>query len=72
VGYIKGYGLKMVFGRAVLPAVGASDEDIVDAVNGIIQVKGGLAASDDGNTFGLPLPIAGLMSDTDTLQVASQ
>lgn len=43
-------------------AVGVHDEDLLGAINAVIQAKGGLAVSADGVTDLLPLPIAGLMS----------
>ncbi len=53
-------------------AVGTDDEQIAEAVNMIIRHKGGISiASGDVNMI-LPLPIAGLMSETDGYDVATQ
>ena len=50
-------------------AVGASDADLVAAINGVISSQGGLAVSCDGTTDTLPLPVAGLMSTESCEQV---
>jgi len=48
-----------------------SAEALCSAVNAIIEVKGGVAATDDwGNMQVIPLPIAGLMSDKNGYEVA--
>jgi len=71
VGLIKGYGLK---GGAVassiahdshnIIAVGDNDNDIVNAVNEVIKIKGGIVISSEGKIKGsLSLPIAGLITD---------
>lgn len=52
-------------------AVGVNDDDITAAVNAIIDHKGGLSVSFDGNLDMLPLPIAGLMSTSDGYSVAN-
>jgi adenine deaminase len=51
-------------------AVGVSDEDIVEAVNLIIENKGGVSAVSSELRGILPLPIAGLMSNEDGYKVA--
>jgi adenine deaminase len=51
-------------------AVGVSDEDIVEAVNLIIENKGGVSAVSNESREILPLPIAGLMSNEDGYKVA--
>ncbi|HEY5392737.1 MAG TPA: adenine deaminase C-terminal domain-containing protein, partial [Hanamia sp.] len=56
-------------------AVGVDDESICQAVNLIIQSKGGISVADSGNTsFNriLPLPVAGLMSNEDGYKVAQK
>jgi adenine deaminase len=50
--------------------VGTSDEDIRDAVNGIIKHKGGISAAVDGNVDVLPLPVAGIMTNEDGYKTA--
>ena len=51
-------------------AVGATDEDIVKAVNLLIDNGGGVVTVGNGETAILPLPVAGLMSNGDGYQVA--
>lgn len=51
-------------------AVGVSDEDIVEAINLIIENKGGVSAVSSELRGILPLPIAGLMSDEDGYKVS--
>jgi adenine deaminase len=69
IGFIKGFGL----GRGALATsvahdshnvigVGASDKDLMQAVNAVIRSKGGMAVSDKMRLEVLPLPLAGLMS----------
>ena len=77
VGFIKGFGLKRgAFASSVshdshnIVAVGTSDEDIAAAINRIVEMKGGLAVSSDGNTDSLQLNIGGIMSDRSCPEVA--
>jgi adenine deaminase len=79
VAFVRGFGLqKGALASSVahdshnIVAVGVSDQDIVDAVNRIIDEKGGLAVSADSESHVLPLPIAGLMSNADAAQVVKQ
>jgi adenine deaminase len=52
-------------------AVGVSEEALATAVNAVIAAKGGISATDGlGETHILPLPIAGLMSQSDGWQLA--
>ena len=44
-------------------AVGCNDEDLLGAINIIIENKGGIALTDGNIKAGIPLPIAGLMTD---------
>lgn len=53
-------------------AVGTSDEEIVKAVNLLIETKGGVSVVDGEYYSVLPLPVAGLMSDGDGLKVAGK
>jgi len=52
-------------------AVGVHDEDIMQAINLIIEAKGGISAVDGAEEALLPLPVAGLMSDQDGYEVAA-
>lgn len=51
-------------------AVGASDDDLAAAVNEVIRNRGGLAVAAPGAVRSLSLPVAGLMSPHDGLDVA--
>jgi adenine deaminase len=48
-------------------AVGCTDEEICRAVNAVIRSKGCLCVVQGKEEFLLPLPVAGLMSDTDCM-----
>lgn len=78
IGRIKNFGLKkgalastVAHDSHNIIAVGTNDEAITEVINTLISRKGGLAASADGNTKVLPLPIAGLMSDRDVWEVSA-
>ncbi len=79
VAFIKNFGLKQgALASSVahdshnIVSVGTSDKAIVQAVNNIVEVKGGVSvvAGDIDET--LPLPVAGLMSADDGFQVAEK
>lgn len=56
-------------------AVGVDDESICDAINLVIEKKGGVSVADNNNSsFNqvLALPVAGLMSNEDGYQVAEK
>jgi len=79
VGFIKGFGLKKgAFASSIshdshnILAVGANDNDIVLAVNTVVNSQGGLSVACDDNIDILELPIAGLMSDKDINTVSNQ
>jgi adenine deaminase len=79
VGFIRNFGLqKGAIASCVahdshnIIAVGVDDEDICNAVNGIIDYKGGISVSFDGNVEVLPLPVAGIMSNEDGYTVAGK
>jgi len=81
IGFVKNFGLKQgaIAGSIAhdshnIIAVGTSDGEICDAVNLIIDNKGGICAiSRQAKTREiLPLPIAGLMSDQDFETIAHQ
>lgn len=72
VAFIKNFGLKRgAIASSVahdchnIVAVGTSDQDICRAVNLIIENKGGVCAVDGEKSKILPLPVAGIMADTD-------
>lgn len=71
IGFIRGLGLhKGAIATTVahdshnIICAGVSDEEIVAAVNHIIENRGGLCVFDGDELSILPLPIAGLMSNT--------
>lgn len=79
VGFIKGLGLRkgaiattVAHDSHNIICVGASDEEIVIAVNHIIDNRGGLCVFDSNELSILPLPIAGLMSDCSVGEAAAQ
>ncbi|MCX5811641.1 MAG: adenine deaminase [Proteobacteria bacterium] len=79
IGLVKNFGLKIgAIASSVshdshnIVAVGVTDEDICNAINLVVECKGGLAVSYDNIREVLPLPIAGLMSDEDGFSVARQ
>nr|WP_293841436.1 adenine deaminase [uncultured Arsenicibacter sp.] len=55
-----------------ITAVGCDDESIARAINLIIEARGGLSAVGGHEEYVLPLPVAGLMTDTDGYVVADQ
>ncbi len=70
IGFIRNIGLKsgalastVAHDSHNIVAVGATDEEIVLAINKIIDSKGGILAYDGNETCLLPLPVGGLMSD---------
>jgi len=51
-------------------AVGTDDKQLAQAVNLIIENKGGIAAVQNGRSMVLPLPVAGIMTNADGLETA--
>ncbi len=80
VSFIKNFGLKkgaiassVAHDSHNIIAVGVDDESLCEAVNLIIEKKGGVSVADiDNPSFNqiLPLPVAGLMSNEDGYKVA--
>ncbi|WP_221393200.1 adenine deaminase [Dyadobacter sp. NIV53] len=77
IAFIKNFGIKtgaiassVAHDSHNIIAVGCDDESISEAVNLIIEAKGGVAAVGNGEKHLLELPIAGLMSDKDGYLVA--
>ncbi len=70
IGFINGFGLKkgaiassIAHDSHNIICVGTSDYDITETINWIINNKGGIVAY-NGNTFtGLPLPVAGIITN---------
>lgn len=79
VAFVKNFGLqKGAIASSVahdshnIIAVGVDDESICQAVNLIIQAKGGVSAVGSGQEKMVALPVAGLMSNLDGYQVAEE
>lgn len=53
-------------------AVGTDDEYLCEAINLVIDAKGGISAVGKGQQHLLPLPIAGILSGSDGYEVAEQ
>lgn len=77
VGLIRGFGLRtgaMVSSIAHdshnIICVGENDRDIITAINYIVKNKGGIAISENGKICGIPLPIAGIMTDKNGEEIA--
>ena len=78
VGFIKGFGLKKgAFAGSVahdshnIICIGTNDKDIVNAINQIVTMKGGLAVADGKTISPLSLPVGGIMSDQPVEKVAA-
>ncbi len=78
--FVKGFGLKrgalassVAHDSHNIVAVGASDADILLAIQEIARLQGGLVIAADGNVLdSLPLPIAGILTDAPVVQVAAK
>jgi len=77
--FIKNFGLRsgalassVAHDSHNLVAVGVDDENICEAVNIVIQHKGGVSFVSDDTEMIVPLPVAGLMSNEDGYKVAEQ
>lgn len=79
VGLIKGFGLKkgaiaesIAHDSHHIIAVGVDDKSILDAINYIINQRGGVCYNNGDSIIGLPLPNYGLISDQPVEIVAHQ
>ena len=79
VAFVKNFGLKVgAIASSVahdshnIIVVGVDDDSIAEAVNLIIERKGGIVALREGKSKVLPLPIAGIMSAEDGYQIADR
>lgn len=79
IGFIKGFNIKqgaiassIAHDSHNIIAVGTSDEEICEAVNAVIRLKGGLSVCKQGLSETLSLPVAGLMSNEDGFIVAER
>lgn len=79
IGFIKNIGLKkgaiassIAHDSHNIIAVGATDKVIVEAVNRLVENKGGIVVGTAGNLLDLPLEVAGLMSTLTGEEVATR
>ncbi|MFH1320623.1 MAG: adenine deaminase [Bacteroidota bacterium] len=79
IAFVKNFGLKkgaiassVAHDSHNIIAVGVDDEDIVNAVNLLIENRGGISLTDEKEELILPLPVAGLMSAGDGYQIAEK
>lgn len=79
VGFIRNFGLKRgAVANTVshdshnIIAIGTDDDSIVRAINEVIDSQGGIVAVDGEQTFAMPLPIAGILSDRAADEAAKQ
>ncbi len=77
--FIKNFGLKdgaiassVAHDSHNIVAVGVDDESICEAVNLLIDAKGGVSCVKENTQLVVPLPVAGLMSNEDGYHVAQQ
>lgn len=70
--FIHGFGMKegaiastIAHDSHNIVALGTNDHDIVAGINRLIELKGGMIVCAGTETFELPLPVGGLMSDLD-------
>ncbi|MBU0664588.1 MAG: adenine deaminase [Proteobacteria bacterium] len=78
VAFIRGFGLRkgalastVAHDSHNVIAVGTSDREIVNAVNMLIESKGGIVVVDGEEQLHLPLPVAGIMTNQNGQEVAT-
>ena len=79
IAFVKNFGLKsgaiastVAHDSHNIIAVGVSDEDIINAVNLLVDSKGGVSLSSGQNSKLVKLPVAGLMSTADGYGIAEE
>jgi adenine deaminase len=79
IAFIKNFGLKrgalassVAHDSHNIVTVGVDDESICNAVNLVIEHKGGISFTGDDLEMTVPLPVAGLMSNEDGYKIAEQ
>jgi adenine deaminase len=77
--FVKNFGLKngalassVAHDSHNIVVVGVDDENICEAVNMVIEYRGGISFVSDDTQMIVPLPVAGLMSNEDGYKVAEQ
>ena len=78
-GFVKGFGLKkgaiassVAHDSHNIIVIGYNSQMMADAVNQVIDDKGGISVVSEDFSDSLPLPIAGLMSNDDVSKVAEK
>ena len=78
VAFVQGFGMKrgaiastVAHDSHNIIAVGVNDDEIIQAINLLIVEKGGISLVNGNEYKVLPLPVVGLMSNSDGYQVAS-
>lgn len=79
VGFVKNFGLKkgalassVAHDSHNIVVIGCSDREMTEAVNMIIDSKGGFSVYSEEEQMMLSLPVAGLMTDDDAHKVANE
>lgn len=79
IGFIKNFGLQygaiassVAHDSHNIVVVGADDQSMCNAVNAIIQHRGGISLRNETETLCMPLPIAGLMTDKSAAEAAAE
>lgn len=79
LGWIRNMGLKrgaiascVAHDSHNIVAVGTNDNDLCAAVNAVIEARGGISLVDGQRSMVLPLPVAGIMTDADPYEVATE
>ena len=77
IGFINGFGLKtgaiaesIAHDSHHIIAIGVDDFSIFNAIQFVIEKRGGLSYSNGSNVLGLPLPVYGLMSENSAEEIA--
>lgn len=79
ISFVNGFGLQqgaiastVAHDSHNIIAIGANDDDIVEAVNMLIDEKGGISLVNGNERMIIPLPVAGLMTDLDGFLLAER
>ncbi len=77
VGFVTGFGFKkgaiastVAHDSHNIIAVGTNDDEIVKAINRLIESKGGIVLVENDHVIHLPLPVGGIMSNINGYEVA--
>ncbi len=79
VGFVRNFGLKngaiastVAHDSHNIIATGSNDHDLSDAINLLIENRGGVSLSAGPEKYVLPLPVAGIMSNRDGFETAAR